>query len=233
MAQVALVQARVSSRRLPGKVLREVAGKPLLIYLLERLQHSRLLSGIIVATSDDVSDDPVAELCNTVGVHCRRGPLKDVAARLLKIAEVCDCGAFVRINGDSPLLDPLIVDRAIELFEASDCDLATNVLVRSFPKGQSVEVIRTTALRRAYDNMKDSAHREHVTSYFYDNSDNFSIRSFESGRPLGKINLSIDSLQDFTNFSSMIAAMDRPHWEYTLDDLLSMRRVLADGEASS
>src|SRR5689334_213909 len=127
MALVAVVQARYSSRRLPGKVLQEVAAKPLLAYLLERLARCSTLRGIVVATSVEKSDDAIARFCIERGIELYRGPLADVLGRFVGAAETLNLDALVRINGDSPLLDPAIVDQAVELFEQGDVDLVTNV----------------------------------------------------------------------------------------------------------
>src|SRR4051794_2173021 len=115
MPTAAVVQARSGSTRLPGKVLREVGGRPLLAYLLERLEHAVLIDGVVVATSDDASDDSVVAFCRTVGADCHRGPVADVAGRILGAVRERDLDAFVRISGDSPLLDQGLVDRAVAL----------------------------------------------------------------------------------------------------------------------
>src|SRR5690606_3770927 len=158
---LAIVQARFSSRRLPGKVLAPVAGKPMLAWLLERLAHVEGLDEICVATSRDVSDDAVATFCRAESIDCHRGSLEGVAARLLEAAETRGADAFVRVNGDSPLLDPRIVSRAVSLYRKFEPDLVSNVLVRSFPKGQSVEVVRTATLKSALDDIADAEDREH------------------------------------------------------------------------
>src|SRR5688572_22065557 len=115
----------MDSTRLPGKVLREIAGKPLLTYLLERLERSRALAAVLVATSTEASDDPVAALCASRGTRCHRGSLDDVAARVGEALAVNGLDAFVRVSGDSPLLDPSLVDRGVTLFLAGELDLVT------------------------------------------------------------------------------------------------------------
>src|SRR6266852_6355172 len=109
----AFVQARMSSRRLPGKVLRPIDGKPVLLYVLERLERCRTLDSVLVATSVDPSDDAVEEICHRRGTPCCRGPLDDVAGRFLAAARERDVDGFVRVSGDSPLLDQRLVDEAV------------------------------------------------------------------------------------------------------------------------
>ena len=169
-----LIQARFSSARLPGKVLRPLAGRPMLALLLERLRLAKRAGEIIVATSTAPMTMRSRRFCDGIGVKCFRGPLDDMAERLVQAAEGAGAEAFVRINGDSPLMSPAVVDAVIELYETQDVDLATNVQTRSFPKGQSVEVIRVEALRRA-QTMMQAGEAEHVTPAFYRRAADFRI----------------------------------------------------------
>jgi spore coat polysaccharide biosynthesis protein SpsF len=209
----AIVQARMSSRRLPNKVLSEVGGKPLIQYLLESLRQSRV-KDIIVATSIDASDDAVESFCRGIGVKCHRGSLDNVAKRFVETIDAFGIKAFVRINGDSPLLDYRLVDRAISLYCAGQYDVVTNVLKRSFPKGQSVEVVKSARFKEAYPLMTQDNDREHVTKYFYSHSGDFAIHNFEARENYSAIQLSVDSPEDMERFKTIIAMMTRPHWEY-------------------
>src|SRR5436305_2350266 len=122
----ALVQARMSSSRLPGKVLRPLAGRLLVSYILDSLERCVLVDSAVLTTSVDPSDDPIADFSVSTGVDCFRGALDDVASRFLDAADAFGLDAFVRVNGDSPLLDHRLVDRAVELSLAASADLATN-----------------------------------------------------------------------------------------------------------
>ena len=139
----AIVQARMSSMRLPGKSLRPLCGKPMLQYVLESLAQVDELAETIVATSSDPSDDPIAEFCDQFGSVCFRGSLDHVAERFLQTANARGLSAFVRVSGDSPLLDPRFVARAVDLFVESNADVVTNVFPRTYPPGMSVELVRT------------------------------------------------------------------------------------------
>ena len=222
MPQTAIVQARTTSRRLPGKVLRAVAGKPLLEYLLERLERCRLVTEVFLATSDDPSDDELASLCARLGVAVYRGSLNNVVARFLALARKHNLASFVRVNGDSPLLDPAIVDRGVALFDTQACDLVTNVFPRTYPKGQSVEVVSTAALERVAALSADPEDLEHVTRYFYGHPDEFRITNFAYGLDAGGVQLSVDSAEDLARLELMVGRMTRPHWDYGLDELLSL-----------
>ena len=194
---LAIIQARMSSQRLPGKVLRPMAGKPMLQWVHDRLSQAASLSRIVVATSVARSDDPVCEYCSEQKIPYYRGPLDNVVTRFLECVQIEAAEYFVRISGDSPLIDPALVDQAVSLQMLTSCDLATNVQVRSYPKGQSVEVIRTAALKKSSQNICDPRDYEHVTSYFYTHSEQFMIENFSSGDSLGDVQLSVDTLADF------------------------------------
>lgn len=228
----AIVQARMSSARLPGKVVRPLAGRPALEWLLERLAHAAQLDAVVVATSTEPGDDPIAELCAPLGAACHRGPLHDVAGRLLAAAEARGLDALVRVNGDSPLLDPRLVDRGVALFREGGSDVVTNVHPRSFPHGQSVEVITTAVLRAALALAHAPEDREHVTTALYREGAGVRIRNFDAGGAFNHLHMTLDTEDDARMLDAMLAAMDRPHWDYGWAELLDLRAAaLAAGAA--
>lgn len=219
---VAIVQARMSSRRLPGKVLMPLAGRPMLGWLIDRLAHCDALDGLCVATSAEASDDGVAAYCASIGVACYRGELDNVALRLQRAAEAAGADAFVRISGDSPLMDIAVVSDAVALYRRERPDLASNVVVRSFPKGQSVEVVDVNAFRAALPQFDGAGDNEHVTIYFYRHADRFRIASLRRGGDVSAIQLSVDTAEDFARAERLIGRFTRPHWTYGVDELLGM-----------
>ena len=219
-----IVQARSSSQRLPGKVLLEIAGRPLLAYTIERLRQCRTVREVAIATSTQPEDDRIAMLGEDLGVHVHRGPLDDVLARFCAAARAFNATAVVRISGDSPLIDPEIVDRVVEVFLSAPCDLASNVFPRTFPKGQSVEVATVAALERIAIATADPEDREHATRYFYAHPEAFAIRNLACDRDLSEIQLSVDTPDDFALVARMISSMKQPHWHYGLNELLSLRK---------
>jgi spore coat polysaccharide biosynthesis protein SpsF len=224
-----VVQARFSSERLPGKVLRPLAGRPLLGWLIERLRTLGDEARIIVATSDRPEDAAVAEFARASGVEVFRGALDDVLARLLGAFDAFALDVGVRVSGDSPLLDPRLVSRALGLFRAGDADLVTNVQVRTYPKGQSVEAIGAAALRRAYAEARAPADREHVTPYFYAHPELFRIRNFTFDPPAPGLQLSVDTAHDFATVERMLQAMSRPHTDYDVAALVALHREVTAG----
>ena len=229
---VAVVQARMSSQRLPGKVLAEVAGKPLLQYLLERLERCDELQGIAVATSEAPSDDAVQDFASAFGITCHRGALHDVAARMLMAARAENCAAFVRISGDSPLMDVALVDRAVGLFREQRPDLVSNVLVRSFPRGQSVEVIAVPAMERACAAMNGAAEREHVTPYLYAHQDEFRIVGFSTEPARTEMRLCVDTREDLRRFAGILHQLGEPHWMHSLAAVMVAAEVFDARSAS-
>jgi len=217
-----IIQARMSSERFPGKVLYEVRGKPLLEYLLERLEHCRYCDAIVVATSVEESDDDIKRFCDGRGVNCYRGSLENVAGRVNDAAVEYSFDGFVRICADSPLLDHRLVDRSIKIFTEGQFDLVTNVLERTFPKGQSVEVLDRGAFERSIKLMNEPLDREHVTRYFYSRQDEFKIFNLSNNIDYGWLQLAIDSPDDIELFGSILGVMDKPHWQYDLDGILKL-----------
>jgi len=221
----AVVQARMSSRRLPGKVLRPLAGKPALQYLLERLERCEQVDRVIVATSTEPSDDPVAAFCESAGASVHRGPLEHVAARFGEVVERFGLDAFVRVTGDSPLLDQALADRGAALYRKGGFDIVTNVYPRStFPSGQSLEVVRAQAFRGALAHMDDPYEREHVTPYFYRRPERFCIHNFVADRDDSGLDVSLDTDDDARLIEAVLERMDRPHWTYSSDEVTALAR---------
>ncbi|SBT09438.1 putative Spore coat polysaccharide biosynthesis protein SpsF [Candidatus Propionivibrio aalborgensis] len=232
MKIVSVIQARMSSRRLPGKILRMVRGRSMLTYLTERLRHCRQLDGIVLATSREESDDPVVAFAETTGLPCYRGSLDDVASRLLGAADEAGAQALVRISGDSPLIDSTLVDRLVSVFRESDRpDLVTNVARRTFPKGQSIEVVSVEALRtRVLDGMSPTE-KEHVTESFYKHPDGGRIISIEHTELLGDMQLSVDTAEDMSRLEALLDLLDEPYWRHGLAEIVAAQRRLDGGRA--
>jgi spore coat polysaccharide biosynthesis protein SpsF len=223
---VAVVVARQSSRRLPGKVLRPLLGRPMLTYTLERLAAVMRLDETVIATSAERSDDVLATFAERCGIPCWRGSLDDVLGRLCDAAAVCGADAVVRISGDSPLIDPVIVAMAVKLYLDDPVDLVTNVFPRSFPMGQSVEVLSRGALERLALEADEAADREHVTRYAYAHSDRFLIRNFSAARPRPDLQLSVDTVADFERAAALLEATGDAPGFASVDRLIELALML-------
>jgi spore coat polysaccharide biosynthesis protein SpsF (cytidylyltransferase family) len=145
-----------------------------------------------------------------------------VARRFVEAATARQFDAVVRLSADSPLIDPRLIELLVRRYRGSeDCDLATNVLRRTYPSGMSVEVIRTAALARAHPLM-DADEREHVTPFFYAHPGDYRIVSVERDRPLAGTKFSVDTSDDFRRIGALVARLDKPYWEYGLEQLADM-----------
>ena len=224
----AIVQVRMTSQRFPGKALRKVEGKPLITFLLERINRCYGIDKIVIATSTDKSDDPINDYCITNAVTCHRGSLNNVSERFNDIIKENNIEAFVRLSGDSPLIDQEIIDKAASLFRENDYDIVTNVLRRTYPKGQSVEVLGSSAFLKAFSEIKKEKYCEHITTYFYDNKENYKIHNFVSSKNVGDVQLSVDTKDDMNVFEQIVARMDRPHWQYNWEEVLSFHNCIPE-----
>lgn len=201
------IQARMLSSRFPGKVLAPLAGKPVLAHVIDRVAGAILAGGIIVLTSTDPSDDPLASYVSGLGIGLFRGPLENVFLRFQQCLRVHPCEWFFRISADSPFLDPALLRQMRSYASRSDLDLVTNVFPRSFPKGRSVEMIaaKTFAAIDAAGLALEEA--EHVTPVYYRNPDHYRILNIESGDPtLAATSLAVDTLNDLKRLEALIEA---------------------------
>jgi spore coat polysaccharide biosynthesis protein SpsF len=196
----------------------------MLARVVERVRAARLLDRVIVATSTDVTDDPLADFCGRHDISCHRGPLEDVAARMTMAAAAEGAEAFVRVTGDSPLIDPAVIDQAVALYKTGAWDLVSNVLVRSFPIGQSVEVLRTDTFASTRETMTNPLHREHITQFYYANPGSFRILGFTSGMDAGSVQLSVDTPEDFSSVEKMLACSGGTPG--TWQELASLKKAL-------
>ena len=198
-----------------------INGKPLLDYLVNNL-ICNYNGNIYIATSDQSSDDEIERYCNKLGVPCFRGQLEDVANRMLSAAHYFHLSEFVRINGDSPLIDPKIIALAADIYLGGDFDLVTNTYPRSFPIGQSVEVIRTSTLENVYQKMSNIDEFEHVTRYYYNHSNELKIKNFQNQEDLSSYRLVVDTPEDLNRLKKILGSLTKPHTDYTLDELIEL-----------
>ena len=198
-----IIQARMGSTRLPGKVLLPVRRKPLLQYLLDRLKSANLELPIVIATSSEPADQPIVDFCAKQALGCYRGSHLDVASRFNDIIDAHSLDAFVRLSGDSPLLDPVIIKKALKIMDSS-IDLVTNIFPRSYPRGQSVEVLKAQTYKDNLSRMVDKSDREHVTPFYYRNSGKFKINNILHKPSLANASMAVDTSKDFERFSQVI-----------------------------
>jgi glutamate-1-semialdehyde aminotransferase/spore coat polysaccharide biosynthesis protein SpsF (cytidylyltransferase family) len=179
---LALIQARMGSSRLPGKTLAELAGRPMLWHVVNRVRRAERVDKVVVATTDQAADDPIAQFCEQQGIGCFRGSEQDVLDRFYQAAGTYGADVVIRITADCPLIDPSVVDKVLARFERGDCDYACNVLRYTYPDGLDTEVFSFVALERAWREARKLSEREHVTPYL--RTENFRNANVESEAPV-------------------------------------------------
>jgi spore coat polysaccharide biosynthesis protein SpsF len=200
-----VVQARMSSTRLPGKVLRPLAGAPALARMMERVARVSLAQSIVVATSDRADDDPLAEMCGAHGIPISRGPLDDVLARFVQ-AVPPEFDTVVRLTGDCPLIDPALVDRHVELFlrDRSRSRYVTNAVERTFPDGLDVEVVARDLLVRAEREADSAFDREHVLTWAREHA---RLEPVTQPSDLSALRWTLDTSADYDAISAIYEAL--------------------------
>lgn len=233
MKTAAIIQARMTSTRLPGKVLRPILGKPMLEFLIERLRRARHLDQVIVATTVNATDDGIAELCRTVGAGCFRGSEHDVLERVLGAAHAFGVELLVEITGDCPLIDPAVVDRLVDMFHEGGSDYVANVLTRTYPRGLDTQVFPTAVLEEVKRLTQDPVDHEHVSLYIYEHPERFRLRNLESGLPESywSLRLTVDTPQDFALITAIYEDLYPRKPAFGLNDVIALfdrRPELAD-----
>jgi spore coat polysaccharide biosynthesis protein SpsF len=196
---LAIIQARMGSTRLPGKVLMEVNNKPLLSYQLDRVLKSKKLDKIVIATSTFEKDDAIEDFCFNYGIDCYRGSEDDVLSRYYECAREHNPDTLVRITADCPLADPQIIDDVIAQYENSDVEYCANTVpieTNTFPDGMDVEVFSMGALEKAYKEVQDPHFREHVTFQFWQ-TDEYTSTQYIGDKDYSKYRITVDYPEDF------------------------------------
>jgi spore coat polysaccharide biosynthesis protein SpsF len=193
---VAILQARLSSQRLPNKVLAPILGRPMLARQIERVRRARRIDRIVLATSEDASDAPLVDLCHDIGVECFRGNLLDVLDRYYQAARRFSADTVVRLTGDNPLVDPGVIDTVIGAYHEQPCDYSSNTIERTFPRGLDVEVLSLGCLETVWRLARDTYEREHVTPFVHHRSDLFRRRFHHHEEDLSALRWTVDEPAD-------------------------------------
>lgn len=224
MKTCAIIEARMTSSRLPGKILLPVLGKPLLELLVERLKRAKTLDYIIIATTSNACDDPVERLANSLGVGCFRGSEEDVLSRVLSAAKYHSCDIIVEITGDCPLIDPEIVDTLVTIYQQNSYDYVSNVLKLTFPNGMDTQVFSTATLAKVEELTDDPVDHEHVSLYIYEHPEIFSLFNYESGLPekYWNLRLTVDTQEDFELIKRIYETIYPKKPEFILSDIIRL-----------
>jgi len=203
---IAIIQARMSSRRFPGKVLAPFHGRPIIAHVCDRVGGVLGRDAVVVATSLEPSDDPLVAYLDSLGIASHRGPLDDVLGRFVSCARGYPGRAVLRISADSPALDEAVIRRVVAEAKAHDVDLVTTTCPRTFPKGTNAEILSAAALVRLDRLATTPHHREHVTAYAYEHPDEFTISNVTSGDPgLAATSVAVDTVEDLIRLEAATA----------------------------
>ena len=221
-----IIQARFSSKRLPGKVLRKIKNKEILLHIVEKLKKNKNINKTIVAISTSKLDNKIKFFCKKKKLDYFRGNLQNVYRRYFDLLIKEKCDFFIRVCADSPLLSEKILKRLIFFLKKykNKYHLYTNVFPRSYPKGLSLEIINRKVFMDNIKNIKTQMLKEHITKYFYSNHKKFKIFNFKYKKNYGDINLSIDSTNDFRliNYLYNIKNFNK----FTLEEIIKKYRLL-------
>lgn len=225
---VAIVQARMTSSRLPGKVLMPIAGRASILFMCRRLQRARTLDAICVATSLDPSDDQLAACVEAAGLPVFRGAQDDVLARFLGAAQSQAADIVVRLTGDCPLIDPDLVDRVVGLLIDAELDYSSNIAPPTFPDGLDVEAITMNALRAAADEAALPSEREHVTLFLRAQPERFRSGCVTAVADLSKLRWTVDYPDDLDLVRRLVAGVNGDPVQADRFDFLRVHEGLED-----
>jgi spore coat polysaccharide biosynthesis protein SpsF len=219
---IAIIQARSGSSRLPGKVLAPVLGQPMLALQIERVRRARRLEGLVVATSESPADDAVAQVAVDCGTAVYRGALEDVLDRVYHAAVQAEASHVVRLTGDCPLIEPQVIDLVVGDHLRVGADYTSNTLVRTFPDGLDVEVIRFRALAEAHSEARLPSEREHVTPFVCNRPQRFQLQGVEQAEDLSRLRWVVDCAADLQVIEGVFARLYPGKPDFTTTDVLRL-----------
>jgi len=223
MRIVAIIQARMGSTRLPGKVLMDLEGRTILDRVVTRAGRAKKLAEVMVATTDLPEDDAIVDECARLGVRCFRGSSDDVLDRYYRAAAAAEAEGIVRITSDCPLIDPEIIDDLLWYLDESPLpvDYHSNILdYRTFPRGLDVEYVSWSTLETAWKEAVDPAEREHVTLHIYRRPEQFGLSGMRYDDDLSHLRWTVDTPEDLELVRKIYAALGRD--DFGLDDVLGV-----------
>lgn len=217
-----VLQARFSSSRLPGKVLKEILGRPVLALQIERMKRARHMQDLVVATSTQAEDAAIEALCKKLGIVCCRGALDDVLDRFYQAVVATRPDHVIRVTGDCPLIDPAVVDAVVDFHLAGGYDYTSNTLEPRFPDGLDVEVFRFSCLEQAWNEATLTSQREHVTPFLYQNPQRYRLGSFKNATDLSHLRWTVDTQEDFNFIQEVFCRLYAAYPKFKMQDVLDL-----------
>ncbi len=223
MRTVAIIQARMGSTRLPGKVLRKLHGGTVLAHVVARVRRASRLDDIWIATTDQAQDDVIQEEAARLDINCYRGSEQDVLARYVETARAAKAEVIVRVTADCPLFDGQLLDRMLRYFDQPPLlDYLSNVHHRTFPRGLDAEIFTMSALEIAASAAGEPHQREHVTPYFYENPARFQLAECQRDEDWSTYRLTLDTPEDWTLLATIISKLAPTNPQFTTTDVIEL-----------
>ncbi|WP_378950627.1 cytidylyltransferase domain-containing protein [Pelosinus sp. sgz500959] len=224
MKTVIIVQARMTSTRLPAKVLMPILGKPLLTYQIERMKRIKLADEIVIATTTNDDDQTIVDLCEKLSISYFRGSELNVLERYYEAAKKYNADHVVRLTSDCPLIDPAVVDKVIAFYKEnkSDYDYVSNTLKRTYPRGLDTEVFSFQILHQAYQEAIEMSDKEHVTPFIYGHPDRYRLANVFHTENLSTHRWTVDTVEDFQLIHRMIEQLYPIKQNFTLQDCIEL-----------
>ncbi|AFM42723.1 spore coat polysaccharide biosynthesis protein F, CMP-KDO synthetase [Desulfosporosinus acidiphilus SJ4] len=221
-----IIQARMTSTRLPGKILLPVMGKALLEYQVERLKRVKRADEIIIATTINETDQPIIDLASRLGIKIFRGSEEDVLARYFGAAKENGLEVVVRITSDCPLIDPAVVSLVIDTYlkNLDSCDYVSSCLHRTFPRGMDTEAFPFEILKETYEKAVDQPYREHVTPYIYEHDDRYRLLNVPYLMDASQYRLTVDTPEDFVLIELILKELYPGNPFFKLEDVLELMK---------
>ncbi|MBN1057660.1 acylneuraminate cytidylyltransferase [Clostridium botulinum] len=222
MKVVCIIQARMGSSRLPGKVLKSICDKTILEHDINRVKLSSNIHEIVVATTTNCEDDRIVEEAKRLGVNYFRGSEKDVLSRYYFAAKKSNADIVIRITSDCPCLDYKILSNMINMYldKSSNVDYMNNTIERTYPRGYDIEIFSFAALEKAFINAKEDYEREHVTPYLYDLNNKFRILSYKNSKDYSKYRVTLDTEEDFKVIKAIYQELYTSNEYFLLEDVI-------------
>lgn len=224
MKIIATIEARMASSRLPGKILKEIMGRPTLELMVERIRRSKVIQDIVVATTVAPNDETTQQACEKMGVKCFRGSSDDVLLRVLQAAQTHNADLIVELTGDCPLIDPVIIDSVIQHFLNNQFDYVSNVLQRTFPRGMDTQIFPVRVLAEVDKLTQDPADRENVSLYIYEHPERYRLGNVEAQGALRRpdLRLTVDMPEDFALIKAIFENLYPKNPNFLLGDIIEL-----------
>lgn len=220
---IAIIQARIDSTRLPGKIFKTIIDKTMLEHIINRVKSVPSISMIVVATTLNQDDNIVEDFCKAKGIECFRGSEDNVLERFYTCASTFQADGIVRVTADDPLKDPQVIAKAIDLFLKGGYDYVSNTVEPTYPEGIDIEVFSFAALEKAYREAKLPSEKQHVTPYIYKNPDKFHFYNFKNGVDLSSLRWTVDSPDDYVFMQEVYRELYRkPNEIFLMDEVCAL-----------